>query len=68
MGISYARAVKQGAALVAKLCKREARYAEKSGVVAGRKMTKVCSKNKQPAFLLIPPALPKPWDFNNVVC
>lgn len=70
-GISFARAVEQGAALAVKKRKKKksSRHAEKSGVIARRKMTAVlCKKNKQPVFFLEPPALPKLWDFSDISC
>lgn len=46
MGILFAQAVKQRAALVAKLCKREAHHAHQGGVVVG---TKVAVRQKEQA-------------------
>lgn len=49
--------------------KKSSLRAEKSGIVAGRKMAGVLhKKNKQPVFFLKPPALPKPGDFNVPCC
>lgn len=65
-GTSFAQPVKQGAALVANLCKREAQECGEEGVAAEGKMTGVLSqKNKQPALFL---EVQKPWDFSHVAC
>lgn len=49
--------------------KRSSGRGERRGVVAGGKMTGVLSKkNKQPAFFLEVPALPKPWDLSHGAC